>query len=393
MNTQQIDRKYLGREGRPRPLIVAKTDGSYVYDEKGKKYIDFFMGWCVGNIGWNVNEVNEEIKKFNGPTYVSPGYYYDEWAKLAKLLAEITPGGLVKSFRATGGTESVEIALQASMSHTKRHKFISIEGSYHGHSIGAMSVGSSDFRKWYKNLLFHCYKIKPPLNEKAARKVEKILSKRDIAAYISEPIVCNIGIEIPDKKYYEIVQAACKKYGTVFIIDEVATGFGRTGKMFASEHYNLKPDIMCLAKGLSGGYGAIGATIMSDEVAKSFEYDFSFYSTFGWQPLNVHAAIANIQYLVKNKQRLLANADNASSYIEKRLRNMKFRNQPTIRIKGLAICVEINNQSYISNIIQKALSKGLLIADTGPTKLVMFPALDIDINILKSGLDILEGCI
>lgn len=393
MNVPQKDKKYLGREGSPRPLIVAKSKGSYVFDDKGKRYIDFFMGWCVGDVGWNIPEINEEIKKFEGPTYVSPKYYYEGWANLAELLAEITPPNLVKSFRATGGTEAVEIALQASMSHTKRHKFISIEGSYHGHSIGAMSIGMSDFRGWYKNLLFHCYKIKPPLNEEAAHKVEKLLKGKDIAAYISEPIICNIGVEIPDKKYYEIVRKACKKYGTLFVADEVATGFGRTGKMFACEHYDLAPDIMCMAKGLSGGYGAIGATIMTEEVAKSFEFNFSFYSTFGWHPLNVQAAIANIKYLVKNKNRLFANAEKSSRYIQKRLKAMKFRYPMTIRAKGLAICAEIENEQYVKETISKALQKGLLLADTGPTKLVMFPALDIDTKTLKEGLDILENCL
>ena len=184
MNLQQKDKKYLGREGVAKPFVVTKTKGPFVYDDKGKKYIDLYMGWNVGNIGWGLPEITKEIKKFDGPTYINPYFYYKEWAELAEILAKITPPGLVKSFRATGGTEAVEIALQAAMFHTKRHKFISVEGSYHGHSIGTMSVGMSSFRKWYKNLLFHCAKIKSPLDEKAARKVEKLLKARDIAAYI-----------------------------------------------------------------------------------------------------------------------------------------------------------------------------------------------------------------
>lgn len=392
MDILQKDRKYLGREGEARPLTVVKTSGSYVFDEKGKKYIDFFMGWCVGNVGWNVKEITEEIKKYNGPTYVSPGYFYKEWADLAELLADLTPGNLTKSFRATGGTESVEIALQAAMSHTKRHKFISIEGSYHGHSIGAMSIGSSYFRKWYKNLLFHCNKIKPPLDEKAARKVERLLEKRDIAAFISEPIVCNIGVEIPNQKFFDIVSFACKRNGTVFIADEVATGFGRTGKMFACEYYNLQPDIMCLAKGLSGGYGAIGATIMTPEVARSFEFGFSFYSTFGWQPLNVAAALANLKYLKNNQFRLLENANKASAYIKQRLKGMKFKEPADIHIKGLAIGVRFKNPAYPSGIILRCLKKGLLIANAD-SDFVLYPALDIDQKTLKEGLDILESCL
>ena len=387
---RQKDKKYLGREGKARPLTVVRQKGPYVFDEKGRKYIDFAMGWCVGNMGWNVDEIVRKTKQFNGPTYVSPGYLYKGWAELAELLAKITPGKLTKSFRATGGTEAVEIALQGAMAHTKRHKFVSIEGSYHGHSIGAMSVGSSDFRGWYKNLLNHCNKIKPPLDKKAAEKVVKLLAGRDIAAFIAEPIICNLAVEIPTKEFFATVQAACKKYGTVFIADEVATGFGRTGKMFASEHYGLKPDIMCLAKGATGGFGALGATIMTPEVAKSFEFDFSFYSTFGWHPLNVEAATQNIRYLLKHKKEFLRNANELSMYFERRLKAMKFRSPAAVRAKGLAIGVVFERESYNRELITRCLERGLLIDDATARGVVMYPPLNLDMKVAKQGLDILE---
>src|SRR3989338_3115627 len=320
MNITQKDHAYLGRgEGEYRPLIVASAEGPYVYDEKGKRHIDFFMGWCVGNIGWNLKEIVKKIAEFDGPTYVSPTYIYKGWTELAELLAKIAPGNLKKSFRATGGTEAVEIALQAAMFHTKRHEFISIEGSYHGHSIGAMSIGSSGFRSWYENLLPGCHKIKPPLDERAALEVEQILKTKKIAAFIAEPIVCNLAVEIPSKKFWDMVSASCKKYGTVLIADEVASGFGHTGKMFACEHYGLKPDIMCIAKGATGGYGALGATMMTPEIAKSFEFDFSFYSTFGWHPLNVEVTLQSLKYLIKHQRSLFKNASAISHYFDQRL--------------------------------------------------------------------------
>lgn len=393
MNTQDKDKKYLGRDSAPRNFEIIRSEGNYVYDARNRKYIDFFMGWCVGNVGWSVKEITREIKKFNGPAYVSPGYLYKPWAELAELLAKITPGKLAKSFRATGGTEAVEIALQAAMAHTKRHKFISVEGSYHGHSIGAMSVGSSYFRNWYKNLLPDCYKINPPLNAEAAGKIEKILSQRDIAAFISEPVICNLGVIIPTKEFFDIVLRACKKYGTLFIADEVATGFGRTGKMFACEHYGIEPDIMCLAKGLTGGYGALGAAIMTDKIAKSMEFSFSFYSTFGWQPLNVQATIANLKYLIKNRKKFLKNANVMSRYFKERLENMKFKYPAEIRIKGLAIAVEFKNKNYAGEIIRKALKNGLLIADAKANDFIIYPPINISYSIAKKGLDILESCI
>lgn len=393
MNIPEKDRKYLGREGKARLLIAARASGSYVFDERGKRYIDFFTGWCVGNIGWDVKTVRDRIRKFRGPDCVSPGYLYKGWADLAELLARITPGRLTKSFRATGGTEAVEIALQAAMTHTKRSKFVSIEGSYHGHSIAAMSVGSSEFRSWYKNLLPGCYKIKPPLDEKAGRAVEKILRKRDVAAFIAEPVICNAGVIIPDKKFFQIVQAACRRHGTLCIADEVATGFGRTGKMFASEHYSLKPDIMILGKGITDGYGVLGAAIMTPEVARSFEFSFSFYSTFGWQPLNVEASIANIQYLMRNKKSLLQNAEQLSYYFKDRLLRMKFEYPAEVRVKGLAIGVGFKRSGYADKIIARSLKRGLLVADAISRDFVIFPALNMDIKTAKRGLDILERCL
>jgi 4-aminobutyrate aminotransferase-like enzyme len=390
-NIIRKDKKYLGRDIPPNPVEVVKSKGSFLYGANGRRYIDFLMGWNVGNIGWGVKEVNDKIRKFIGPNYVNPYYLYRRWVELAEILAKIVPGKLTKCFRATGGTEAVEIALQAAMAHTKRHKFISVEGSYHGHSIGAMSVGDSQFRNHYKNLLPGCYKIKPPLNVKAARKVENILKRKDIAAFISEPIICNLGVVIPDKEFFNIVQKACKKYGTLLIIDEVATGFGRTGKLFGFEHYNLKPEIICLGKGLTGGYGALGATVMKEKIAKSMEFDFSVYSTFGWHPLNVETAIANIKFLLKNK--LWENAVKKGRYFEERLMAMKFRYPAEVRIKGLAIGVEFKKKGYATQLVKKCMRKGLLFSDLGPYIFTFFPALNIDKKTVDKGLKILEKCV
>ncbi len=392
MSVLKKDSKYLGRDIKPFPLQITKSDGSYLYDEKGKKYIDFVMGWAVGNIGWGQEEIKKEIKKFIGPEYVLPGipgYLYEPWAKLAEILATITPGKLIKSFRATGGTEAVEIALQAAMSHTKRSKFISIEGAYHGHSIGAMSIGASFFRDWYPSLLGGCYKIDPPLNAAAAEKIEELLKTKEIAAFISEPIILNVGVEIPESEFFKRVYKACKKYGTVFIMDEVASGFGRTGKLFASEHYNLEPDIMCLGKGLTGGYGAMGATIMTEELAKSMEYQFSFYSTFGWHPLNAVATLANVNYLIEHREQILKNVNEMSTYFATRLETMSFTSPVEIRMKGLAIALRFKKVGYIDKIVAKSMENGLLL-HPDPETLMIFPNLNIDKKIGEEGLAILE---
>lgn len=392
---KQKDAKYFGRGFPPVPIEIVKAKDSFLYDANGKKYIDFLMGWCVGNIGWGVKEIRHAIKKFDGPEYIRPFYLYKPWVELAQILAKITPGNLTKSFPATGGTEAVEIALQAAMSFTKRSKFISIEGSYHGHSIGAMSIGSSAFRKHYANLLPGCYKIKPPLNRKAAQEVEKLLKQGDIAGFIMEPIVCNLGILIPDQEFFEITTKACKKYGTVFIIDEVATGFGRCGKMFASELFDLEPDIMTLAKGITGGYAALGATITTEEIAKSMDWEFSFYSTYGWHPISVEAALATIKYMLENEEKLFKHIDELGKFFEDNLKKIQFRYKAKVRIKGLAVAVEFGEKdlSYTGLIIERCREKGLLITDEASHILTFFPALTIDKKTAEEGLSILESCV
>ncbi|MDP2692315.1 MAG: aspartate aminotransferase family protein [bacterium] len=393
MNVKKVDTKFLARDLPAEDLEIVKSEGNFLFDSKGKKYIDFLMGWCVGNIGWGNKEIKKRISRYKGPDYVRPDYLYRPWAELAKLLAKITPGKLQKSFRATGGSEAIEIALQAAMSHTNRHKFISIEGSYHGHSIGAMSIGSSHFRNWYKNLLPNCYKIKPPLNENAVNKLEELLKRGDIAALIMEPIICSLGVEIPTKEFMSRAQILCKKYGALLIMDEVATGFGRTGKLFASEYFGIEPDIMCVAKAITGGYGGLGATITTENVAKSMEYEFSAHSTYGWYPLSTEAAIVNIKYIMKHKKQLEKNTNEMSKYFFERLSQMKFKFPAKIRIKGLAIGVEFEQQGYANEIILKAQKNGVLFSQPNNKIFVLFPALNIDRKTAAKGLDIIEKCL
>jgi 4-aminobutyrate aminotransferase-like enzyme len=120
MNLVQLDRTYLARDSEPDGIEVVRSDGSFLYGTRGKRYIDFTAGWCVGNLGWGNDEIRAAVRDFDGPDYVAPGYLYRPWAELAELLAEMAPGELSRSFRATGGTEAVEIALHAAMSYTGR---------------------------------------------------------------------------------------------------------------------------------------------------------------------------------------------------------------------------------------------------------------------------------
>jgi adenosylmethionine-8-amino-7-oxononanoate aminotransferase len=393
MRLKAADKKFLGRESEAEDIEVARTRDAFVFDSRGKKYIDFLSGWCVGNFGWGGEHIRKAIAGSKSPAYVYPEYLYAPWVELAQMLAEITPGKLQKCYRATGGSEAVDIALQIAMVHTGRRTFISVEGSYHGNSIAGISVGSSETRRSYSNLLRTCQTVAPPLGKRAAQRIETLLKRRDVAAVIMEPISCNLAVLVPEDGFMERVAGLCRRYGTLLIMDEVASGFGRTGRLFASEYFDIEPDILCMAKALSGGFAPIGAAITTQKVAKSIDGEVGFYSTFGWHPLAVDAAIANVRWIMRNRERLLSGVNALSAYFEERLRAMEFEGPAEVRVRGMAIAVETgDDESYVEDLTEKCLEKGLLVTSAS-NALTMFPPLTLDRKTAKRGLDILESCI
>ncbi|MBA3901050.1 MAG: aspartate aminotransferase family protein [Bacteroidetes bacterium] len=391
-STKSLSNEYLGKYPGLTDIEVVSLKNSYLIDSEGKKYIDFLGGWCVGNIGWGNKEIEAAIKKSQSPTYVHPGFLYRPWAELAKLLAEITPGDLKVSFRTTGGSESIEAALQIAMLYTGRHKFMSVEGSYHGDTIGALSIGSSDKRELYKNLLPNCYKINTPLDKKSIKKIEERLKKKDVAAFIMEPVICNLGVYIPEQGFWEKLSSLCKKYGTLLIMDEVATGFGRTGKLFAVEHFGIVPDIMCFSKAISGGYAGIGAIITTEKIAKKIEGSFNIYSTYGWHPLSVDATIAYIKYWKSHTDEILKNVEEISDLFRGRFVQMDFAFGAELNIIGLAIGLDVLDKGYAKDIVENCRKEGLIIKAEG-SNLAMFPALNIKEKVVRQGLDIFESCL
>ena len=388
MKLRQLDRRFLAREDEPENIEVARTNGCYVYDERGKRYIDFLSGWCVGNFGWGNSEIAKRPRR-RPPDYVNPEYLYRPWVELAQLLAEITPGKLEKAYRATGGSEAVDIALQVAMASTGRRKFVSVEGSYHGNTIGTVSVAGSEGREPYPNRLSNCLTIAPPLGRRAAERLEHLLRKRDVAAFIMEPISCNLAVMVPEDGFMKRAQQLCRRYGTLFIADEVACGFGRTGRVFASEHFDLQPDILCMGKAITGGQAPMGATIVTRKVAKSVEDKVGFWSTYGWHPSSVDAAIATVGWLKQNAAELMSHVNDVSAYFADRLGAMDFER---VRIRGMAIAADTGDEDGASEIAERCRKNGLLVT-TSDTAITMFPPLTLHRRTAKQGLDILQSAL
>ena len=375
------DHRFLGRSGEAEDVQVVGAEGSRVRDARGRTFIDFTMGWCVGNLGWNPEPIVSKVRAFKGPTYVQPSFVYPRWADLASLLVEIAPASIRRAYRATTGTEAVELALQLAMTATGRHKLVSLEGAYHGNSLAARSIGEGDG----ESLLRGCMKLKLPLDDKALERLERMLAHRDVAAFILEPIAMNLGVEIPSGGLMRELVPLCHRYGTLVIADEVACGFGRTGKLFAVEHWDVEPDLMCLAKSITSGVAPLGAVLASDQISRDAE-DLAFYATFGWHPLAVEAAIATVRYWQLHGDELLANVAERSNEVRRRL-STALPDDAELTMIGLAIAIHTGDAEAIGERCRK---RGLLVSPEEDVVLVI-PALNIDAETLAEGLDILES--
>lgn len=381
----------LGKHEQPYDLVLQSARGSCVYDASGKEYIDFMGGSCVGNLGWGLEEIEKKLRGGH-PSYVSPHAKYKPWEQLAEMLVSIAPGNMAKCFRTTGGSESIDAAMQMAMLHTGREHFLSIEGAYHGNTIGALSIGASMVREKVKNLLPNCHKLKLPLNNETLEQAGEILQKKDCAAFIMEPIITNMGVYIPSAEFMEGMQQLCKETRTLFVMDEVATGFGRTGKMFASEHFGIGPDIVCLAKAITSGYAGMGAVLVTEEIAHSVEGDIKLYSTYGWHPQSVAAALANLEYWQEHETRLLENTTAMGALFEKHLHEMEFPDGCDIRIMGLAIAIDVKDKEYAESLRKECLKKGLFF-NVESSVVTFFPALNIEEETVAKGLSIFESCV
>jgi len=379
-------KRFLVQNGGTADLEVARARGNYVYDTRGRKYIDFIMGWCVGNFGWARPALRRRVHAFNGPDYIYPEYAYRAWRELAQLLVGLAPEGLTRCCRATGGSEAVELALQAAMLHTGRRKFVAIEDAYHGNTLGALSVGDGDDAVRVLSVA----RLKPPLDADALGRLETRLKHRDVAAVIMEPIAMNLGVLIPETDFMEGLVPLCHRYGTLLILDEVATGFGRTGKLFACEYYDVQPDLMTIAKAATGGATGIGGLLVREDLAETLEQDGNVYSTYGWHPLSVDVAITNLRWIKRNQDRLLRQVERTGAYFAERIRAMAFPEEPELRWRGLAIAVDVRDEKYAEHVAKKCRARGLLL-DPQESVLLMLPALNVDRATAKAGLDILEA--
>jgi acetylornithine/succinyldiaminopimelate/putrescine aminotransferase len=376
------DRKFLGRTSDPEPLQIVAAEGSHVRDARGRTFIDFQMGWCVGNLGWNPPEIVARVQRFKGPFYVSPKMLYAPWTQLAKELVDVAPRKLAHAYRCVGGSEAVEHALQLAMTATGRTKIVSLEGAYHGNTFGARGVGDGGVDATLSGMK----KLAPPLDAAALDRLETLLRHNDVAALIMEPIPMNLNVLVPDSDFMREVIPLCHRHGTLVIFDEVACGFGRTGRLFAADHWHLEPDIMCVAKAFSSGIAPIASTLATQEVADACKDELSFYSTFGWMPLATEAALGTLAYWRAHGDELVENIAERSAQLRHSLGEIF--DDGELRMIGMAIAIGLDDEERVARIAKRCRDHGLIIGEEEDF-LVMFPALTIDEDTVDDALQIL----
>ncbi|GAW91345.1 PLP-dependent aminotransferase [Calderihabitans maritimus] len=337
-----------------------KAEGVRVWDREGNEYLDFLGGYGALNLGHNHPAVVEALEKVKDRPNLLQASLGNLTAALAHNLARITPGKLQRSFFGNSGAEAVEGALKLARAATGKQKIIYAEGSFHGKTFGALSVtGRTKYQKDFRPLLPGCSAV--PFGDLEA--LERALSPGDVAAVILEPIQGEGGIIVPPPGYLSAVRELCSRYEALLVLDEIQTGFGRTGYLFAAEEEGVVPDIMCVAKSLGGGVMPIGAYITTEEIWDraygGMEKSTLHTSTFGGNTRACAAAIAAINALLE--ENLTQNAREQGRYLLDRLVDLKEKHPviKDVRGRGLLVGLEFEelNQGLLNRMTGGALGR------------------------------------
>jgi ornithine--oxo-acid transaminase len=327
-----------------------KAVGQYLYDQEGTEYLDLLSGFGVFAIGRNHPTVIEALKETL--TLELPNLVQLDVSILSGLLAKeilkTTHENLTKMFFCNSGTEAVEAAIKFARFTTKRDKIVFCEHGYHGLTMGALSLnGENIFKEGFGSLLPNCAAI--PFNDLVA--LEKALSGKDVAAFIVEPIQGK-GVNLPDDNYLPEVERLCKQYGTLFVADEVQTGLGRTGKFWAVDHWNVQPDMICMAKALSGGFVPVGGVAITDRIMDTvynrMDRAVVHGSTFAKNNMAMAAGLATL-HVIEN-EKLVENSFTRGSAIINNLNAMSenYEFLKEARGKGMMIAIEFEQPKSLT---------------------------------------------
>jgi ornithine--oxo-acid transaminase len=323
------------------PVYVRGT-GAHLWDDHGNDYLDMLAGFGVFAVGRSHPKVKEAIRQYldlDSPNMVKMGTQLFSGLLAKKLIDEFAPTGLDTVFFCNSGAEAVEGALKFAHAFTGRKRFVYCSDGYHGLTLGALVVnGCKEFRADYEALLHGGTEI--PFGD--ADRLETEVSRGDVAAFVVEPVVGH-GVFVPPDGFLQRARDICTRCGTLLIADEVQTGFGRTGKLFACEHWNVVPDIMTLSKPLSGGYCPIGVILyprkVYNRVFSSLDRCMVHSTTFGQNDLSAVCGLATLDVI--RDEGIIENSARTGAYLMNRLKNMAERYELVREVRGLGLMIAI----------------------------------------------------
>jgi len=338
----------------PLALEIEKAEGVYLVDTSGKKYLDLISGISVSNVGHRhpkvVQAIKDQVDKYMH-LMVYGEYIQSPQVQLAKALAEHLPSDLSSVYFVNSGSEAIEGAMKLAKRYLGRTEIISFKNAYHGSTQGSLSImGNEEFKNAFRPLLpdtkLICFNDMNDLKE---------ITKRT-ACVVIETIQGEAGAVVPSIDYLKKLQERCKEVGALLVLDEIQCGFGRTGKLFAFEHFEILPDILCIAKGMGGGM-PIGAFISSKEIMNSLTNNpiLGHITTFGGHPVSCAASCASLRVLFE--ENLISSVGGKEQLFRKLLVHQKIR---SINGKGLLLSVEFDSYEQNKSIIDSCIQKGVI---------------------------------
>jgi acetylornithine/LysW-gamma-L-lysine aminotransferase len=374
MNEQEImdiEKKLMANVYSKRPVTIVKGKGATVWDINGKEYIDCTGSYGVCVVGHCHPKIVDAVKKQAEKLISCHGCFYnDARSEFLQKITQITPEGLNKVLLSNSGAEAVEGAIKLARKFTGKPEIIAMMGAFHGKTMGALSATwDKKYREPFQPLVPE-FKHVPPDN---LEKVKEAITEKT-AAIIAEPIRGEGGIRVPPDDFLPGVRKICNEHGILLVLDEVQTGFGRTGKIFACEHWNVVPDILCLAKSWAGGL-PLGMTIAKENVMSSLKVG-EHTTTFGGSPLVCAAASAAIDVLVEEK--LPERAAKLGAYFKEKLAGLQAKHKIVREVRGLGLMLAMESRFDVYDIIVRAMDRGVLLIDAGRNVVRFLPPLVIE---------------
>ena len=374
MNEKEIvdvEDKFMANTFAKRGRILVRGKGALVWDINGNEYIDCTGSYGVAVVGHCHPKVVAAVQKQAEKLIAChASFYNDTRSVLLEKLVQLAPEGLDKVFLSNSGTESVECALKLARKYSNKTEIIAMIGAFHGKTMGALSA---TWKKKYRDPflpLVPGFKHFPPNN---LDKIKEAITDKT-AAVLVEPIRGEGGVLVPSDDFLPGLREICDENNVLLIFDEVQTGFGRTGKVFACEHWNVTPDIMCLAKSIAGGL-PMGATFAREEVMNSFQRG-EHSSTFSGNPLVCAAASAAIDVLVEEK--LPERAATNGNYFKDKLNALAERHNIVREVRGLGLMLGLETRFDVYNILVGCMNRGVLVLDAGRNVVRFLPPLVIE---------------